>query len=88
MDPTPFLDPFFKIGSDPFFTFFTVRDLAEDLSADIAIELAGRYREDVDLMQVEVDVIKIYRRLNTLSRRIVRLSIDASERETADKQPQ
>ncbi|MDX1482223.1 MAG: Na/Pi cotransporter family protein [Woeseiaceae bacterium] len=62
-----------------------VRDLAEDLSADLALKLAGRYRQDVDLIQVEADIVEIYRRLNTLSRRIARLAVDATLRDASSE---
>jgi len=55
-----------------------VIELSEEASAQIALSLAGDEPERLDAFQVETDIIEIYRRLNTLSRRIARLSIDAS----------
>ena len=55
-----------------------VLDLAEEASAQLALRLAEGAADQLDAFQVETDIIEIYRRINTLSRRIARLSIDAT----------
>jgi Na+/phosphate symporter len=54
--------------------------LAEEASVHIASRLVAEEPHRLETYQTETDIIEIYRRLNTLSRRIARLSIDASIR--------
>ncbi|MDJ0701622.1 MAG: Na/Pi cotransporter family protein [Woeseiaceae bacterium] len=56
----------------------TVFALAEDASVHIAKRLVAEEPHRLETFQIETDIIELYRRLNTLSRRIARLSIDAS----------
>ena len=55
-----------------------VLGLAEEASAQLALRLSQGAPHGLDAFQVETDIIEIYRRINTLSRRIARLSIDAA----------
>ncbi|MDJ0759390.1 MAG: Na/Pi cotransporter family protein [Woeseiaceae bacterium] len=52
--------------------------LAEDASMHVAKRLVAEEPHRLETFQIETDIIELYRRLNTLSRRIARLSIDAS----------
>ena len=61
-----------------------VLDLAEEASAQLALRLAEGAPHRLDAFQVETDIIEIYRRINTLSRRIARLSIDAAVADAAN----
>ena len=51
--------------------------LAEDASNYIAERLVAEEPHRLETFHVETDIVEIYRRLNTLTRRIARLSIDA-----------
>jgi len=55
----------------------TVFALAEDASAHIAKRLVAEEPRRLETFQIETEIIELYRHLNTLSRRIARLSIDA-----------
>ena len=61
-----------------------VRDLADAASSQFAQRLAGGETRDLEMFQVETELVEVYRRLNTLSRRIARLSVDATLAETPD----
>ena len=52
--------------------------LTEEASLHIAKRLVAEEPHRLATFQVETDIIELYRRLNTLSRRVARLSIDAS----------
>ena len=52
--------------------------LAEDASSYIAERLVAEEPHRLETYHVETDIVEIYLRLNTLTRRIARLSIDAS----------
>jgi phosphate:Na+ symporter len=56
----------------------TVVGLADEVSVHIARRLIAEEPHRLETFQVETDIIELYLRLNTLSRRIARLSIDAS----------
>jgi len=56
----------------------TVLNLAEEASTHIAERLVADAPHRLETFRIETDIIEIYRRLGTLSRRIARLSIDAS----------
>jgi len=58
--------------------------LADEAGAHILDRLVADAPQRIDTFQIETDIIEIYRRLNTLTRRIARLSVDASERRMAE----
>ncbi len=62
-----------------------VVELADEAAALIASRLADNKPQRLDTFQVESDIIEIYRRVNTLARRIARLAIDATVAEGADR---
>ena len=53
----------------------TVLSLAEEATAQVADRLVADAPHRIETFQLETDVIEIYRRLNTLTRRIARLSL-------------
>jgi phosphate:Na+ symporter len=57
--------------------------LAEDAHRHIAERLVAEEPHRLETFHVETDIVEIYRRLNTLTRRIARLAIDASTAEAA-----
>lgn len=58
--------------------------LAEEASTRIALRLASGEPKLLETFQVETDIVEIYRRINTLSRRIARLFVDATLAEDFD----
>jgi phosphate:Na+ symporter len=63
-----------------------VRDLCEETAAQIASRLADEREYRVDTFQIETEIIEIYRRFNTLSRRIARLTVDAGQVEAPESE--
>ncbi len=59
-------------------------DLADEVSEGLAKRLAAGQEDSLDAFQVETDIVEIYRRLNTLSRRIARLALDAKGAEALE----
>jgi len=63
-----------------------VRDLCDEASARIASRLADEEAYRIDIFQIETEIIEIYRRLNPLSRRIARLTVDAGATESPESE--
>jgi hypothetical protein len=53
----------------------SVFGLADEASAHIVNRLVADAPQRIETFQIETDIIEIYRRLNTLTRRIARLSV-------------
>ncbi len=61
-----------------------VKELAEDAEAHITKRLVVEEPHRLENFQLETDIIENYRRINTLTRRIARLTLDARVADTPD----
>lgn len=64
-----------------------VNALADEATAHIAKRLVADAPHRLEVFQIETDIIEIYRRLNTYTRRIARLSIGEAAEFTEDRVP-
>ena len=60
----------------------TVAELAEEATAHIAKRLVADEPNRIKNFQIETDIIEIYKRFNTLTRRIARLAVEVHETDT------
>lgn len=65
-----------------------VVELSEEAGSHIVDRLVADAPQRIDTFQIETEIIEIFRRLNTLTRRIARLSVDATERKMAENRGQ
>ena len=62
----------------------TVNGLADDATAHIAKRLVADEPDRLETFQIETDIIEIYRRLNTYTRRIARLTLEKTADEDSE----